>query len=215
MIQLARFYAALAAVTKTVQIEIDDSDLVALKTNNYVLCFAKTVSINGGDGAYDVVWRSLSDYLHTTILSWSPQYQLFGTKTFSDMSPVMILSDLQSVVLGQQCTLDKYGVLGPPADGGPPGGVALVNQYGTIYPGLGQLATLNGTAGATPCFVAQSAVLMGEAALTPSDRLLVWFGQSIATSTMFATPRSMSVEIDLTAASTATRLYKNQSWSTP
>jgi len=213
--KLADFYAALAAVSKSVQIEIDDADLAILKTSNYVLCFAKKASLNGGDDACNVVWQSLTDYLHTTILSWTPQFQLFGTKTFNDNSPVQVLSDLRTVALGEQCVLDKYGVLGPPATGGPASGITMVNNYGTIHPGLSQIATLDGTTSVTPLYVAQDAVLLGQATLTPIESVLVWFEQNVATSTMFATPRSMSVEIDLTAAASATRLYKNQLWSIP
>lgn len=51
--------------------------------------------------------------------------------------------------------------------------------------------------------------------LTPIDTVMVWFQQNIATSTMFSSARSNSVEIDLTSTNTATRLYKGGQWSTP
>jgi len=208
-------YAPLETASRSVRIEIYDDDLVVLKENNYILCFAKKVESNGGAGGYDVVWRSLGDYLQGTILSWTPQFQLFGTKAFLDSAQVEVLTEPQDVGLGQQCVLDQYGMLRPPSTGGPATAITLVNQYGTVRAGLNQISTLNGSTLVTPLHVTQSAILIGQSALTPIETLLVWFEQNAGSSTMFSTTRSMSVEIDLTATNSATRLYQNQYWSTP
>jgi len=214
--QLTEFYTALAAVSKSVAIEIAEDDLKNLKAANYALCFAKKVGEgNSGDGVYNVVWQSLTNYLSSTTFSWTPQYQMFGTNTFQDEVKVVAQTNFQTIGLGEECVLDSSGYLEPAASGGAEISVTMINEYGNIHPGLSQLSTLNGVSVSTPLYVAESVIVKGTAVLTPIESVLVWFEQNIATSTMFSTSRSNSVEIDLTFTNSATRLYQNQHWSTP
>lgn len=212
---LANFYAALDAVSKNVDILIDVDDLAELKANNYALCFAKKVQSGNDAGSYNVVWQSLTNYLHSTGFSWTPQYSLFGTNTFNASVTVTAATNTQTVGLGQQCLLDSAGNLEAASTGGSATGVTMINQFGSIHPALSQISTLNGSAAVTPLYVAPYAMVTGTATLTPIDTVLVWFQQDIETSTMFSSARSMSVEIDLTTVNSATRLYKGQQWVTP
>lgn len=171
----AAFYSALDAVSKSVQIEISADDLSFLKTNDFALCFAKKVGSSGGEGVYNVVWQSLTKYLGGNTFSWTPQYQLFGTNTFAENVKVVAQTPPQQVGLGEQCVLDSSGNLGPASTGGPDISITLINQFGTIHPGLNQLSTLNGVTNVTPLYVAQQAIPLGSAVLTPIESVLVWF----------------------------------------
>lgn len=203
---------ALLASEKKVSIVIDDDDFDALKDAGYQLCFAKKV----GDAAYNVVWQSYSKYFANNDFSWTPQYQLFGTNTFQEKIVVKASTNLVGIGLGEQATLNKNGRLGPASTGGPATAITMINDYGSVHPGLNQLSTgIDGSQVSTPIYVAPKPIVHGEANLTPVEKVLVWFEQNIQTSTMFSTARSKSVEIDLTFDNEAVRLYKDGKWSKP
>jgi hypothetical protein len=202
----------LEAVNKTVDIEIAPEDLPGLKGSKYKLCFAKKV----GNAAYNVVWQSYKLYLSSNSFSWTPQFQLFGSNTFVGDITVKVSTNVETIGLGQTCKLDSTGLLGPAFDGGPETSITMINDYSSIHPGVMQLSIgLDGSQVSTPIYVAQDAIVTGDAVLTPKETVLVWFEQEIETSTMFSTARSNAVEIDLTFTNSATRLYKDQKWSTP
>jgi hypothetical protein len=204
--------SALLASEKSVTIEVAPGDLEALKKAGYRLCFAKKV----GNAAYNVVWQSYSQYLVTNDFGWTPQYQLFGTNRFSDGIRVKVSTNLVSIGLGQQSTLNNFGLLGPASDGGVATGITMINDFGSIHPGVMQLSTgIDGSQVATPIYVAQGPIVSGVAELTPIEKVLVWFEQDVETSTMFSNAQSKSVEIDLTFVEQATRLYKDGKWTTP
>ena len=122
------FNAALDAVSKSVEILIDLSDLELLKQNGYSLCFAKKVGSNGGAGLYNVVWQSLADYIDSTTLSWTAQFALFGTNNFQENAQVDPETNVQVIGLGEQSTLDASGVLGTPNTGGSPTAITMIND---------------------------------------------------------------------------------------
>jgi hypothetical protein len=85
------------SATKTVTIIIDKADLDPLQHNTYNICFAKKVDSE----SYNVVWQSSSKYLATNTFSWEPQYQLFGTKFFSESVEVEVATNVVNIGLGQ------------------------------------------------------------------------------------------------------------------
>lgn len=206
------FRAAFLAAQKTVSIEIDSNQLETLKGSSYRLCFAKKV----GNEAYNIVWQSYFDYLVSNTFSWTPTYQLFGSNTFAANLTVKVATNLVPIGLGEQSTLDAAGVLSAASTGGPETSINMINNFGTIHPGVNQLSTgIDGKQVSTPIYVATMPIVSGNAYLTPVEKVLVWFEQNIETSTMFSDSRSQAVEIDLTMTNSATRLYKDQHWSTP
>ncbi|MFF7109129.1 MULTISPECIES: hypothetical protein [Pseudomonas] len=201
-----------AAATKSVTIQIADEDLRSLKSAGYKLCFAKRV----GDEAYNVVWQSYVQYLSNNNFSWTPMYQLFGTNTFQANVQVTVDTNKVDIGLGQQSTLDQSGLLGPVSTGGPETAITMINQYGSIHPGVNQLSTgIDGKQVSTPIYVAANPIVQGSTNLTPKETVLVWFEQNVQTSTMFSTSRSNAQEIDLTFSNSATYLYANQKWVIP
>ena len=57
--------------------------------------------------------------------------------------------------LGQQSTLNEFGVLGPVSDSTAPLSVIMNNEFGPIHPGLNQLSTgIDGKRVSTPIYVA-------------------------------------------------------------
>ncbi len=209
---LLSLWSALVAAQKIVTIQIAQKDLETLKGSNYQLCFAKKV----GDDDYNVVWQSYHDYLANSHFSWTPQYQLFGSNSFGGNIQVSVSTDLVDIGLGQTTTLDKAGNFSPSKTGGSDTSLNMINDYGSIHPGVTQVSTgINGKKESTPIYVAPNESVSGEISLTPVEKVLVWFEQKIETSTMFSTSRSNSQEIDLTNSNTATWLYKDQKWIIP
>lgn len=206
------FRSLFLATQKGVTIAIDLDDLKVLKASNYRLCFAKKV----GAEAYNVVWQSYHDYLAFNEFSWTPMYQLFGSNRFDSDVTVKVSTNTINIGLGEESTLDNVGVLSGAKTGGPSTAITLINDYGSIHPGINQLSTgIDGKEISTPIYVSENPIVSGSVKLTPVERVLVWFEQNIQTSTMFSTARSQSVEIDLTNVNSATRLYQGGQWLTP
>jgi hypothetical protein len=204
--------SALLATEKTVTITIAENDLKELKGSDYKLCFAKKV----GNADYNIVWQSYTKYLVNNTFSWTPQYQLFGSNLFQGNIKVRVATNVVDIGLGETSVLDSTGVLGSASTGGSSTSLNLKNEYGSIHPGVNQLSTgIDGSKVSSPIYVAVKSVQKGDIELTPVEKVLVWFEQEIETRTMFSSSRSKSIEIDLTNADTATRLYKDQIWSTP
>lgn len=196
---------------KIANINISTSDLETLKDAHYCLCFAKKVN-----DTYNVVWQSYTDYLSSNNFLWTPVYQLFGSNEFLGNVTVETATNAVNIGLGQQATLDSAGVLGPASSGGKSTDITIVNDYGSIHPGVNQMSTgIKGTQSTTPIYVAQDPIVLGSDALTPIDEVMVWFEQKIQTSTMFSDARSNATTIDLTSVDTGTRLYSNGVWTTP
>lgn len=203
---------ALAATRKEVTIKIAPDDLTILKKSQYQLCFAKKVA----EGSYNVVWQAYGLYLASNMFSWTPQYQLFGSNVFEGGVQVKVSTNPVDIGLGETSILNAEGNLLAPVTGGDPTQITLQNDFGPIHPGVGQISTgINGGSAITPIYIAQQPVVTGTTALTPVEKILVWFEQQVETSTMFSTSRSMSIEIDLTNTNKATRLYKDGNWTTP
>jgi hypothetical protein len=200
-----------AAAERTAIIDIDGTDLADLKANGYSLCFARRMG-----SAYNIVWRSLDDYLHRTMLSWTPQYILFGTSFVQAGSAVFPETNLQPISLGQQSVLDASGNLLPPEPGGGMTSITMINQFGPIHPGLSAISTLNGDSAATPFFVTQNPIERSYViALTPSDGLLVWFQQGARTSEAFTDAPANSVALDFAESHTVNRRYTGGKWVSP
>jgi hypothetical protein len=203
--------STLAAVQKSVTIEIAAGDLTLLKKSGYKLCFAKKV----GDEDYNVVWQSYDAYLSNNEFSWTPQYQLFASNVFKENVQVKVSTNIVNIGLGQTSILDENGLLGSATTGGPDVSFTFVNNYAPIHPGVNQLSTgIDGNQVSTPIYVAVNQVVTGNTVLTPVETILVWFEQNVQTSTMFSTSRSKAIEIDLTFDNTAGRLYEGGVWKT-
>ncbi len=202
---------AMVASEKVVTIEIAEGDLATLKEAEYKLCFAKKVG-----ETYNVVWQSYTEYLQNNQFKWTPVYQLFGTNTFENDVTVTTATNTVDIGLGEQSILDSNGNLGDPTTGGPEISITMINEYGSIHPGVNQLSTgVDGSQVSTAIYVAENPIVEGTDELTPKESVLVWFEQNVETSTMFSTARSNSVEIDMTSVNEATRLYVDQGWITP
>lgn len=198
-----------APATKTVTIQVAPQDLAMLRQSGYRLCVAMQV-----DGDYDVVWKSASQYLASNQFQWVPWFQIFATNRFFDGASVQSLTNVVEIGLGEQSTLDQNGLLSPAMTMGPWQSVNLLNEYGPINPALNRLCTwIDGTKVATPIYVRQQQANVGTTEMTPVDKVLVWFEQNIQAGTMFSTARSQAVEIDLTVANAATRLYQEGAWT--
>ncbi len=200
----------LNASTKTVIINISGNQLELLKTNKYRLCFAKKV----GDNDFDVVWQSYTDFMEYNEISWIPLYQIFATNTFHASVKVKASCKPVQIGLGQQITLDKNGKLGKVTTGGSATSINLLNECGSIHPGINQVSfDEEQNMIYSPIYVSQLAAAKGEIKLTPKEEVLVWFEQNIETGTMFSDARSNAQELDLSNQNDITITYTDdQQW---
>lgn len=194
---------------KTLIIRIEAEDLQILKDSNFKLCFAKNV-----EGIFDVVWRASEGYLSINQFDWSYQYQLFCSNSFADNEKVRSTTEFRDIDFGQESTLNDAGILSPPSTGGEENKITLVNEYGSIHPGLSQMAVgVDGKMATTPTYLAENAVVQGTYGLTTAEMVLVWFEQDVETGTMFTSGKSNGFEVDMTSVEVVELLYQNQTWS--
>jgi hypothetical protein len=193
---------------KSVTITIDPDDHKKLVASHYRLCVAKKV-----EGIYSVTWQSYDTFLASSPISWGPTYQLFGASSAG--VPIRGQTNAVAISVGQTATLDSNGNLGNAVTGGPPDQITLINNYKSIYPGLNCAFTgPDGVQQTTPVFLAPYPIVTGTEQLKPVEMVKVWFEQPSALRLAFHAS-SHSVEIDLTNADSATRLYQNGNWSDP
>lgn len=202
-------------IYKDLTIVVDHDDLVALKADNCAMCFAKKVASTRDPGSYNVVWRSLTNYAHSTSFSWTWQFALFATNVFGHGRMVAASTNQQTLDLGQTCVLEEFGILSSPTTGGPIDGVTMNSRYSWIHPGLSQTSVLNGVETMTPVYVDPMGGRPASVTLNPIETVMVWFEKDIATSTMFSSARSMCTEIDFRWTNSDSRLYKGDEWSAP
>ncbi len=199
---------ALSESTKMVTVKIATDDLVRMKAGNYKLCIAKKV----GD-SLDFVWDSSLAYMSTSVFSWTPQYKLFGTRSFS--THPQSTTNMESCGLGMNCTLNEYGILEPEASGGSATGLTLVNNYGPIHAGIRQLSTgLDGKTEYRYVYVSKNETPLGATAIiTPEEVVRIWFQQDTGSEIMKTSVTSEAVELDLTDINELSCLYKDSEWS--
>lgn len=192
------------AASKKVSVSIDRASLGSLKQSNYNMCFAKKV----GNADYNVVWKSYQKFSVSNSFSWVPVYSIFGSDIFEESLKVKISCSPVTISLGQQTTLDEYGILRSPVTGGSNTAFTMINNYGSIHPGVNQLSTgIDGLQISTPIYVSPKPALSGATELSPVEKVMIWFEQDIETGTMFSTKRSRSIEVDLTFNKSIKLLY--------
>lgn len=195
-----------ASDAKSLTVTIQDKVMETLKTANYVLCIAKKVKDD-----YTVVWSGIKELLPTNTLTWTPEYELFGTNTFKDGFTVTATTKYQPIQGNQTCVLDAAGILGS-ASGSPDSEKPFYmdNQMGSVHPGVRML--LNGES--LPIYVAQEVAIKGEASLQPKEYIKVWFTEKVETSTMISEIKGNNIELNYTGVNSHSVTYTDdQEWT--
>lgn len=163
---------------KEIKVTIESEDLEALKQNKYILCIAKQV-----DDQFTVIWQAKKDYLVKNKFRWEPGYQVFGAECFKVRSKLEVSTKIVPIAPGQKINIDRWGILGDPEDGGKKDKITIINDFGSIYPGL---ADIDGT----PIYVQPTKAFKGITELAPADIFRVWFDQKVETGTIIQFPAS-------------------------
>ncbi len=196
---------------KTLNIEITQEDMEFLMSRSLNLNIA--IKVNG---AFNVIWRSVSNYSTFNQFQWSQVFHIFGTGDTEEALMVDIETNVVNIALGQDVVLDPGDLLDQPVAGSTPTGITFINNSeSAIFPVLAQLLTFIGSTQAiTPVYVLENPLLSGQSHLiTPTQEVLVWFGEEVETGTIFTEPVEFFVNVDLTNDSSATRLFSNREWS--
>jgi hypothetical protein len=200
-----------ATMTKLLEVQIAPDDLEFLKTNQYLLCFAKmSQSYNSA-----IIWQCFSDYLQNNPLSWPVQYQVFGSSSFITGGVATIDTNTATIALGQQITLSADAVFQPPVVGGPANSFTIHNEYRQkIYLGFGGASIgPDGVPRITPIFVMPTPAADFNV-FTPVEIVKVWFQQNVVTGTIVdSTSIPNSIDIDLRTRDFGKLLYQGGKWS--
>lgn len=214
-------------MSKKLTIKIEAPDRSGLLRSKYLLCIAKSI-----DGeTYDIVWRAFDNYLENNIFSWTPDYTLLITNSFTDGEKPRSMTPSESIAVGQQTTLNNVGVFSSPKTGQYPDSFEVINDYGNIHPGVAQSSTgIDNETCSSPIYISQNSNVTGTIRLKPIDKLLVWFWQGGEMSLMFSVPpmvqptyseprrsssaQSFAYEVGMTNSDTTTICYEDGKWST-
>jgi hypothetical protein len=200
-----------ATMTKLLEVQIAPDDLEFLKTNQYLLCFAKIPqSYNAA-----IVWQCFSDYLQNNPLSWPTQYQVFGSSSFITGGVATIDTNTATIAPGQQITLSADAAFQSPGVGGPANSFTIHNEYRQkIYLGFGGAsAGPDGVWRMTPIFVMPTPATDFNV-FTPVEIVKVWFQQNVVTGTIVdSNSIPGSINIDVRTRDFGKLLYQGGKWS--
>jgi hypothetical protein len=200
-----------AIMTKLLEIQIAPDDLEFLKTNQYLLCFAKIPqSYNTA-----IIWQCFSDYLQNNPLSWPLQYEVFGSSSFITGGVATIDTNTATIALGRQITLTADAVFQSQAAGAPANSFTIHNEYRQkIYLGFGGWSTgPDGVPRMTPIFVMPTPASDFDT-FTPVEIVKVWFQQNVVTGTIVdSTSISNAIDIDVRTRDFGKLLYQGGKWS--
>jgi len=197
---------------KRLEIQIAPDDLEFLKSNQYLLCFARTA--NGNEPG--IVWQCFDDYLQNNPFSWFPEYQVFGSSAYDIGAVATVDTTPGTIALGQQTTLNADAVFGPTVPLGAPNMFAIANEYRQqIHLGFGAASTgPDGVQRITPVFVTPNAIGPNViCSFAPVDTVWVWFQQNIVTSTIVDPNLPNAAMIDLHWKDFGKWRYQDGKWS--
>ncbi|KAI0824074.1 hypothetical protein BC628DRAFT_477441 [Trametes gibbosa] len=177
--------------TFSLTVNVNSSDIAALKAAGYKLCIAKKVN-----NTYNTVWRGSSFLAHNQF-QWTSRYEVFGTNTFAEGALVTASTETPEIKYGQTAIIDKDGSMGN-AKGTPDssGTFTVDNEYAAMN--IGVMGYLGGTF--SPIFVSPEPLVTGTIGLTPIETVLVWFDATHVTSTIITTSISNTIEVSYNAA---------------
>lgn len=158
----------------TITIKIKKEDLKVLKDAGYQLCMAGRMK----DTDYTVVWYATESYASNNQIEVFDEYEVFASNGCGEKVSV----DFSSVAaeVGEECVIDKYGIISQSKTGQISDAIVLVNDYGNLYPGL--IRKGKGIKGEILCnalFLSRNLILPGEFEFFPAYEVKIWFAQNM------------------------------------
>ena len=205
----------IASNIKTLTINIAENDLQFLNERDFNLNIA--IKVNGD---FSVIWRSVSESSSINTFQWSPVFHILGSDNTDDSPTVDISTNTVDIILGQDVLYNSSKLIEQPVTGNSPNGINFINNSGSIInPVLAQLLTFvkssQSTQAITPVFISEKPLSSGESLLiTPSQEVIVWFGQPVDPGTLFTGTGVLTVlGVDLSNDSSEAWLYSEGIWS--
>ncbi|KIK52885.1 hypothetical protein GYMLUDRAFT_250864 [Collybiopsis luxurians FD-317 M1] len=168
--------------TYTLNVVIDNKQLLLLKENCYTLCIAKKVRDQLGD-KYNVVWKGTADFTQNNQFKWAEQYEVFALKSFKIGALVEAASKKEPIGHKQECIFNDSGVM-EHAKADPNLGddtFKVTNQYGATSFGISTI--LNGEHNTS---YISPVIIKGHVVFAPVNDIRVWFALKLPTGTMFS-----------------------------
>ncbi len=164
-----------------IKVNIAENDLKTLKANKYNLCLAFREKSIG----FDVVCIGADDYSSSNTFKVGNEYAVFFCKSLTNGETVDVASEVQSIELGQQITINRYGVFENPVEGKYADRLEIVNNYGNIFPGFGRKVKYGADESMRFAFVSPYVSVKGTFTMEPENVVRVWFQQFADTGTYF------------------------------
>lgn len=164
-----------------IKVSIAENDLKTLKTNKYNLCLAFREKSIG----FDVVCIGTDNYSSVNTFKVGNEYAVFFCRTLTDGEAVDVSSEVKTIELGQQITINKDSVFENPVEGKFADRLELVNNYGNIYPGFGRKVKYGTDESIRLAFVSPYVSVKGTFTMEPEHVVRVWFQQFAAAGTYF------------------------------
>lgn len=198
-------------------IKIEPQSLQSLKQAGYCLCLAGKPK----DEAFTVIWYATDQYQVSNQIELKDEYEMGASNGVIPRKEVKIDFSHTPIQIGEQCTINNYGILSPSITGDTPDAMVLDNQYGLLHPvllrsGIG----IQGEPFCNPVYVSHSKILPGIVELFPGYEIKIWFAQSALSGTVLPeekwkvmrSARSREIIIDFEKRNSPELYFENFNW---
>lgn len=159
-----------------ITIKIEQQSLLSLKKAGYYLCLAGRPK---GE-AFTVIWYATDKYQVNNQIELKEEYEMGASNGVTLREEVKIDFSHTPIQIGEQCTIDSYGILSQSITGDTPDAMVLNNQYGLLHPLLMRSGVgIQGEAFCNPVYVSHNEILPGIMELFPGYEIKIWFAQSV------------------------------------
>lgn len=200
-------------MAKSFEIEIALDDLEFLKTQQYLLCVARSDGMQGSL----VVWRCFDDYLENNPFSLTDQFEVFATSSLKIGGVVHVDTKTMAISPGQATVFTANAEFETPVASEQSQGITIESQYpGSIHIGFSSpLTGPDNIQQTTPMFVSDSVFGSTSFDYVPFDELQVWFQQKVVTGGIIDPHLTNAATVDLSKKDVVKLTYQNGKWSGP
>lgn len=200
---------------KQIEITIGEEDLRMLKEAEYLLCFA------GRDKDYDygIIGCAWKNYFQNNRLEVGEICRIFFCQNIRE-GEVYCSNASAYIELGQQITIEKFGSFSTSVDMGRKDRIKMLNNYGSLYPGIKREVVFQERVEQAPVFLAPYASVLGAYEIVPICKFKLWLAQCVKSGQVMdremrdtiGAGKSREIELDLNKSEKCSIRYEGGIW---
>ncbi|HIU75778.1 MAG TPA: hypothetical protein IAC62_07845 [Candidatus Pelethocola excrementipullorum] len=200
---------------KQIEITIGEEDIRMLKEAGYLLCFA------GRDKNYDyrIIGGAWEHYFQNNRLEVGEICRIFFCQNIRE-GEVYFSNSSADIGLGQQTTIERSGSFSRSVDMRKKDRIKMLNNYGSLYPGIKREVIFKERVEQVPVFLAPYASVKGEYEIVPVCKFKLWLAQCVKSGQVMdremrntiGAGKSREIELDLTKSEECAIRYEKGIW---